>query len=57
MKLGNIVEKIINIVTLGQGHKVAQYIAIKLGYSDCGCEGRKNWLNNLFTKQKDIIIK
>lgn len=57
MKVGNIVEKIINILSLGQGHKIAQYIAIKLGFPDCGCEKRKDWLNQLFTKQKDINLK
>lgn len=55
--LGNIVEKIISIITLGQGYRMAKWIAHKLGYPDCGCERRKNWLNDLFSKPKDISLK
>jgi len=47
MRLGDIVEKIINIITLGTGKKIAKWIAYKLGYDDCGCENRKNFLNNI----------
>ena len=49
-KLGNFIEKIIAIVTLGYGHSIAEYVARKLGYSSCGCETRKQWLNSLFVK-------
>ena len=52
-KLGNLIEKAIAIVTLGYGHSIAEYVARKLGYSTCGCETRKEWLNTLFVK-KDI---
>jgi len=51
-KLGNIVEKIIAILTLGYGHSIAEYVARKLGYSSCGCETRKQWLNSLFVKNE-----
>jgi hypothetical protein len=50
-KLGNLIEKTIAIITLGYGHSIAEYVARKLGYSTCGCETRKEWLNTLFVKQ------
>ena len=52
MKLGDKVEKIINVITIGQGKKIATWIAKKLGYKSCGCEERKNALNNLTIKKK-----
>ena len=55
MQIGNIVEKLIAIVTLGYGHRIAQYVANKMGYESCGCETRKEWLNTLFNK-KDIKL-
>lgn len=51
IKLGDLVEKFIAIITLGYGHSIAQYVAKKLGYETCGCESRKEWLNTLFNKQ------
>ena len=47
MKLGDLTEKIISIITLGQGKKIATWIANKLGYEDCGCDERKNYLNGI----------
>lgn len=55
MKLGDIIEKLIAIVTLGYGKRIANYVAKKLGYETCGCETRKEWLNTLFNK-KDIKL-
>ena len=55
MQLGNLVEKIIAIITLGYGHRIAQYVAKKMGYESCGCETRKQRLNSLFSK-KDIKL-
>ena len=52
MKLGDLVEKIINIITFGQGKKIAKWVANKLGYEDCGCDLRKEKLNNLHIKRK-----
>ena len=46
-KLGNIIEGLIEIITLGWGKDLAGWIANKLGYSDCGCERRRIWLNEL----------
>tara|TARA_R100001440_G_scaffold6819_1_gene13758 strand:+ start:6260 stop:6418 length:159 start_codon:yes stop_codon:yes gene_type:complete len=51
MKLGDIVEKVINIITLGQGKKIATWIAKKLGYDSCGCDERKESLNNIKIKR------
>jgi len=48
MRLGDIVETIISIVTLGQGKKISNVIARLFGYENCGCNKRKIWLNNLF---------
>ena len=47
MKLGDLLEKLISIITLGQGKKIATYIAKLRGKEDCGCERRKEELNNL----------
>jgi len=47
MKLGDKLETLISIITLGQGKKIATYIAKLLGKEDCGCERRKEKLNNL----------
>jgi hypothetical protein len=47
MKLGDWLEKLISIVTFRQGKKIATYIAKLLGKEDCGCERRKEKLNNL----------
>ena len=48
MRLGDIVETIISIVTMGQGKKISTYIAKMFGYKDCGCDRRRIYLNNLF---------
>jgi|TARA_R100001163_G_scaffold8902_2_gene8646 hypothetical protein len=47
MKLGDKLETIIKIVTFGQGKRIATWIADKLGYEDCGCDQRKNYLNGI----------
>jgi hypothetical protein len=51
MKLGNIIEKIINIITLGQGKRIATWIAHKRGKESCGCDERKESLNNIKIKR------
>ena len=53
MALGDIVEAIINIITIGQGKRISNAVARLFGYSDCGCDKRRIWLNNLFKKDKD----
>jgi len=47
IRLGDFVEGIINVVTLGWGKPLAEWVAHKLGYQDCGCERRRIWLNKL----------
>lgn len=47
MRLGDFVEKVISIITLGQGKRIATYIAKLRGKEDCGCERRKNKLNKM----------
>jgi len=51
MKLGNLIEKLINIITFRQGKRIAKFVANKLGYEDCGCDDRKKALNNLKIKR------
>ena len=47
IKLGNIVDGLINVITLGWGKDIAMWIANRLGYTDCGCERRRIYLNKL----------
>jgi len=57
IKLGDWVEGIINVVTFGRGKDLAQWIANRLGFKDCGCEKRRIYLNSLLgCKQKQIKI-
>jgi hypothetical protein len=57
IRLGDFVEAIISLLTLGHGHYLAQWIANKLGYEDCGCDARKRWLNELVgCKEGDIKL-
>lgn len=57
IKFGNIIEGLINVITLGWGKDLAMWIANKLGYADCGCERRRVYLNKLFgCKEKGISL-
>jgi len=47
IKLGNIVEGLIEVVTLGRGKDIATWVAKLLGYEDCGCDRRKEYLNKI----------
>jgi hypothetical protein len=48
IKLGNIVDGLINVVTLGHGKDIAGWIAWNFfKKTDCGCEARRIWLNEL----------
>tara|TARA_R100000900_G_scaffold136219_1_gene114099 strand:- start:753 stop:932 length:180 start_codon:yes stop_codon:yes gene_type:complete len=51
IKLGDLIELIIKIITLGQGKRIATYIAKKFGYESCNCENRKEALNKLKIKR------
>ena len=53
MKLGDKLEKLINIITFGYGKKIATKVANKLGYEDCGCEQRKKYLNGITRNGKE----
>jgi hypothetical protein len=48
MRLGDITELIIKLVTLGQGKRIATFVAKLFGYKTCNCDKRRVWLNNLF---------
>jgi hypothetical protein len=48
MGVGDVVEVIIKIATLGQGKRISMAVARLFGYEDCGCDRRRVWLNNLF---------
>jgi len=50
MKLGDLVEKIIKFVTLGQGKKIATKAATLRGKEDCGCNRRQQKLNEFGDK-------
>ena len=52
MRLGDLVEKVIHIITFGQGKRFAMWIAKLRGYEYCGCERRKNKLNKISLHRK-----
>ena len=56
MKLGDFVEKLINVITLGQGKRIATYIAKLRGKEDCGCERRKKQWDKFFNCSDDIKL-
>ena len=54
IKLGDYVESLIHVITLGFGGRISEWIAIDLlGYQSCGCCKRKEWLNQLTDKSYD----
>ena len=46
-RFGTWLEGLISVITLGHGKQLAGWIAGKLGYSDCGCDERRIYLNEL----------
>ena len=48
--LGDIVEKVIDVVTFGKGKQVAEATAKAAGKDDCGCAARKAKLNRIGDK-------
>ena len=50
IKLGDMLEGFISIITFGNGKEIAGWIATKLGYQSCGCEERRIYLNRLTCK-------
>ncbi len=54
IKIGDYVEALIHVVTLGFGSRLSEWIAIDLlGYESCGCCERKEWLNKLTNPSYD----
>mgnify|MGYP003145046484 FL=1 len=49
--LGDLAEKIINIITLGYGKRIATWVAKLFGYNDCGCDKRKKDWNKIQIKR------
>jgi hypothetical protein len=55
-KYCDIVDGLINVITLGRGKDIAGWIAKKLGYASCGCEERRIWLNELLNCKEGIKL-
>lgn len=56
IKLGDMTEGLISLITLGNGKSIAMYIAKNIfGKDDCGCEQRRIYLNQITCKEKDGI--
>jgi hypothetical protein len=54
IKLGDWIEALIHVITLGYGKRLSEWIAIDvLGYQSCGCCERKQWLNRLTNPEYD----
>ncbi len=54
IKIGDWVEALIHVVSLGFGQRLSEWIAIDLlGFQSCGCCQRKQWLNRLTDKNYD----
>ena len=56
IKVGNVLDGLINLITLGWGKDIAGWIATKLGYTSCGCEERRVFLNELFGCEESIKL-
>jgi hypothetical protein len=56
IKLGTCFEYLLLVISLGQSKKIAHYVANKLGFEDCGCSKRKDYLNNLFLRKEEKTI-
>jgi hypothetical protein len=55
-KFGTWLEGLINVLTLGRGKDLAGWIASKLGYTDCGCDRRREYLDSLFRCHSGIKL-
>ena len=54
IKLGDYLEALIHVITLGFGKRLSEWIAIDLlGYKSCGCCERQEWLNRLTNPNYD----
>ena len=51
IKIGDYVEALIHVITLGFGKSLSTYVAVHLfGFKSCGCCERREWLNRLTDK-------
>lgn len=58
IKLGDMVEGLISLITLGNGKSIAGWVAINIfGKEDCGCEQRRIYLNKLTCKGREDGIQ
>ena len=55
IRIGSILEHIIGLVTLGHGKTMAYKVARLFGYSSCGCDRRRVYLNQLTCKSYSEI--
>jgi len=54
IRLGDYLEALIHVLTLGFGKSLSTYVAVNLlGFKSCGCCSRKEWLNRLTDKSYD----
>jgi len=52
IRIGDYVEALIHVLTLGYGKRLSTYIAVDLmGFQSCGCCERREWLNRLTDKE------
>ena len=56
IKVGNVLEGLINVLSGGWGKTIASWIALKLGYANCKCEERRIWLNEFFGCKEGIKL-
>lgn len=56
IKLGDMLEGLITLITFGNGKDIAMWVAQKLGYESCGCEQRRIYLNKLTCKNYESGI-
>lgn len=55
--LGDLVANIISVITLGQGKRIATYVAKLRGKEDCGCDKRQEYLNKKISfKPEDMKL-
>lgn len=58
IKLGDMLEGFISIITLGNGKSIAMWIAKNIfGKDNCGCEERRIYLNKLTCKEYEDGIQ
>jgi hypothetical protein len=57
LRLGDIIHYFLLIISLGQSKKISTYVANKLGFEDCGCDKRRQYLNNLFLPENKKEIR